>query len=133
MWRKKWNLLIFILFNGNAFLNIFILYYLLMRRDVWFENHLVKKNEKLPLIWNQTCLDMWSIFGVKLNYIVIFERRNYVTTPPYWWSSLWSVAIWPWNMNGWWPQKDKHLLRDTCSRTWQLYWKHFVCLLTPLV
>ena len=26
---------------------------------------------------------MWSIFGVKLNYIVI---RNYVTGPPYWWS-----------------------------------------------
>ena len=29
------------LFNGNAFLNIVILYYLLMRRDVWFANHLV--------------------------------------------------------------------------------------------
>ena len=38
---KKWNLLIFTLFNGNAFLNIVILYYLLLRRDVWFENHLV--------------------------------------------------------------------------------------------
>ena len=38
---KIWNLLIFNLFNGNGFLNIVILYYLLMRRDVWFENHLV--------------------------------------------------------------------------------------------
>ena len=38
---KNWNLLIFNLFSGNAFLNIVILYYLLMRRDVWFENHLV--------------------------------------------------------------------------------------------
>ena len=38
---KKWNLLIFNLFNGNAFLNIVILNYLLMRRDLWFENHLV--------------------------------------------------------------------------------------------
>ena len=38
---KNRNLLIFNLFNGNAFLNIVILYYLLMRRDVWFENHLV--------------------------------------------------------------------------------------------
>ena len=33
--------MIFNLFNGNAFLNIVILYYLPMRRDVWFENHLV--------------------------------------------------------------------------------------------
>ena len=33
--------MIFNLFNGNAFLNIVILYYLLMRRDVWFANHLV--------------------------------------------------------------------------------------------
>ena len=38
---KKWNPSIFNLFNGNAFLNIVILYYLLMRRDVWFANHLV--------------------------------------------------------------------------------------------
>ena len=37
---KKWNLLIFNLFNGNAFLNIVILYSLLMRRDVLFANHL---------------------------------------------------------------------------------------------
>ena len=33
--------MIFNLFNGNAFLNIVILYYLLMRQDVWFVNHLV--------------------------------------------------------------------------------------------
>ena len=33
--------MIFNLFHGNAFLNIVILYYLLMRREVWFENHLV--------------------------------------------------------------------------------------------
>ena len=26
------------------------------------------------LIWYQTYLDMWSIFGVKLDYIVIFEK-----------------------------------------------------------
>ena len=39
-WRKKWNLLSFNFFHGNAFLNIIILYYLRMRRNVWFENHL---------------------------------------------------------------------------------------------
>ena len=35
---------------------------------------LLKKSKKLSLIWYQTYLDMWSIFGVKLNYIVIFEK-----------------------------------------------------------
>ena len=39
--KKKTKLLIFNFFNGNAFLNIVILYYLLMRRDIWFKNHLV--------------------------------------------------------------------------------------------
>ena len=38
-----------------------------------FESFIIKKSEKLPLIWHQTCLDMRSIFGVKLNYFVIFE------------------------------------------------------------
>ena len=49
---KNWNLLIFNLFNGNAFLNIVILYYLLMRRDVWFENHLVQN----PMRYHQYAL-----------------------------------------------------------------------------
>ena len=39
--KNDFNLLIFNLFNGNAFLTIVILYFLLMRRAVWFENHLV--------------------------------------------------------------------------------------------
>ena len=39
--KNDFNLLIFNLFNGNAFLTIVILYYLLIRRDVWFANHLV--------------------------------------------------------------------------------------------
>ena len=41
LWRYKMKPFDFNLFNGNAFLNIVILYYLLMRRDVWFANHLV--------------------------------------------------------------------------------------------
>ena len=39
--KVKNEILIFNLFNGNAFLNIVILYFLLMRGDVWFANHLV--------------------------------------------------------------------------------------------
>ena len=30
--------------------------------------------QKVSLISYQTYIDMWSIFGVKLNYIVIFEK-----------------------------------------------------------
>ena len=33
-----------------------------------------EQKKKFSLIWYQTYLDMWSIFGVKLNYIVIFEN-----------------------------------------------------------
>ena len=62
LWRKKWNLLIFNLFNGNAFLNIVILYYLLMRPDVWFENHLVltlkwSRYWALPMVVNGVPMD----------------------------------------------------------------------------
>ena len=39
-----------------------------------FQSFVIKKSKKLSLIWYQTYLDMWSIFGVKLNYIVIFEK-----------------------------------------------------------
>ena len=39
-----------------------------------FQSFVIKKRTKLSLIWYQTYLDMWSIFGVKLNYIVIFEK-----------------------------------------------------------
>ena len=39
-----------------------------------FDLSLLKRAKKLSLIWYQTYLDMWSIFGVKLNYIAIFEK-----------------------------------------------------------
>ena len=39
-----------------------------------FNLSLLKRAKKLSLIWYQTNLDMWSIFGVKLNHIVIFEK-----------------------------------------------------------
>ena len=58
---KKWNLLIFNLFNGIAFLNIVILYYLLMRRDVWFANHLVEDqilNSLLQQNWLCKCVGL---------------------------------------------------------------------------
>ena len=48
--EKKWNLLIFNLFSGNTFLNIVILYYLLMRRDVWFANHLVLSTLSISIL-----------------------------------------------------------------------------------
>ena len=39
-----------------------------------FNLSLLKRAKKLSLIWYQKYLDMWSIFGVKLNYIVIYEK-----------------------------------------------------------
>ena len=54
-------------------------------------NFVIKKSKKLSLIWYQTYLVMWSIFGV--NLIILSFLRNHVTAPPYWWSYSWSVAI----------------------------------------
>ena len=56
--KNDFNLLISNLFNGNAFLTIVILYYLPIRRDVWFKNHLVLYN----LYKN---LDFWEKFKRK--------------------------------------------------------------------
>ena len=39
-----------------------------------FQTFVIKKSKKVSLIWYQTYIDMWSIFGVKLNYITIFEK-----------------------------------------------------------
>ena len=56
-----------------------------------------KEPKKVPIIWYQTCLDMWNIFDIKLLSfiieIILWLWRNYVTVVPYHWRRLWSVAI----------------------------------------
>ena len=65
----------------NTFFDYFVCttIYILMHNFIisyraGFNLSLLKWAKKLSLIWYQTYLDMWSIFGVKLDYIVIFEK-----------------------------------------------------------
>ena len=61
--------------TGSSTTTIYILmhnFIISYRAD--FNLSLLKRAKKLSLIWYKTCFDMWSIFGVKLNYIVIFGK-----------------------------------------------------------
>ena len=59
--------------------------YILMHNSIMsyragFNLSLLNKCKKMSLIWCHTYLAMWSIFGVKLNYIVLFEESCNTST-----------------------------------------------------
>ena len=78
LWRKKWNLVILNFCNGNAFLNIVILYYLLMRQDVWFENHLVcKKGQNFVQFEPYDFVQILPAYGLNTYQIMYGETLDF--------------------------------------------------------